>query len=337
MDALVQLASLISSSNTGSNIHREPQSWTPAEDDALRQAVNNVGTTDWASIANQVGQRSPQQCLERFQTISVPLRERSLWTREEDDRLKRLVDKYGAKYWTRLAEYMPGRHAKQCRERWLNHLDPSVNHGDPGATAGLDIPMLWQPSLPHLLGPRQPSLAHQSSGVGFVPYTASTVPILEAPQGGVQAPISWLPAKAQAALDHLAAAPPLQHSISSDWRIAAYSDQGRLSEADLALPAVPLHVRTHSLSSAPLAPPVEVPPSAKRLRTGVIARTRSAPGAEMEAAAHGRPQNGPLRGLSIGASQSGGTPRTADWRSMQVHSARETILEHPAWERWQEE
>lgn len=32
--------------------------------------------------AQYVGQRTEEQCMERFQTLSVPLRERSLWTRE---------------------------------------------------------------------------------------------------------------------------------------------------------------------------------------------------------------------------------------------------------------
>lgn len=28
-----------------------------------------------------------------------------------------------------IAEHMPGRVGKQCRERYLNHLDPSLRHG----------------------------------------------------------------------------------------------------------------------------------------------------------------------------------------------------------------
>jgi len=48
------------------------------------------------------------------------------WSPEEDQLLARLVHEYGAKKWSVIAEHVPGRIGKQCRERWLNHLDTSV-------------------------------------------------------------------------------------------------------------------------------------------------------------------------------------------------------------------
>ena len=38
----------------------------------------------------------------------------------------KLVEKTGAKKWTQIAEHLPGRIGKQCRERWHNHLSPSI-------------------------------------------------------------------------------------------------------------------------------------------------------------------------------------------------------------------
>ena len=32
--------------------------------------------------------------------------------------------------WSSIAELLPGRIGKQCRERWFNHLDPSIKKGD---------------------------------------------------------------------------------------------------------------------------------------------------------------------------------------------------------------
>ena len=52
------------------------------------------------------------------------------WTQEEDDRLKKIVDKKGAKNWERIAKYIPGRNAKQCRERWIIHFDDKYNHNN---------------------------------------------------------------------------------------------------------------------------------------------------------------------------------------------------------------
>jgi hypothetical protein len=34
----------------------------------------------------------------------------------------------GPQKWSNLAEHLPGRIAKQCRERWFNHLDPAIKH-----------------------------------------------------------------------------------------------------------------------------------------------------------------------------------------------------------------
>lgn len=48
------------------------------------------------------------------------------WSREEDEKLRKLVDKYSPKNWSFLARIMGTRQGKQCRERWHNHLNPEI-------------------------------------------------------------------------------------------------------------------------------------------------------------------------------------------------------------------
>jgi hypothetical protein len=36
----------------------------------------------------------------------------------------------GTKKWSSIADKIEGRIGKQCRERWSNHLDPSLKKGD---------------------------------------------------------------------------------------------------------------------------------------------------------------------------------------------------------------
>lgn len=48
------------------------------------------------------------------------------WTDEEDRLILHLVDKNGPQKWTLIAESLPGRIGKQCRERWHNHLNPKI-------------------------------------------------------------------------------------------------------------------------------------------------------------------------------------------------------------------
>ncbi len=48
------------------------------------------------------------------------------WTKKEDERLKDLIKTHGAKKWSIIANLLPGRVGKQCRERWHNHLNPDI-------------------------------------------------------------------------------------------------------------------------------------------------------------------------------------------------------------------
>jgi hypothetical protein len=48
------------------------------------------------------------------------------WTKEEDQILAALVERYGPKDWSFIASHIVGRIGKQCRERYHNHLAPDV-------------------------------------------------------------------------------------------------------------------------------------------------------------------------------------------------------------------
>ncbi|KAG9404302.1 hypothetical protein AC1031_004515 [Aphanomyces cochlioides] len=49
------------------------------------------------------------------------------WTALEDQELAIAVQSSGASDWSAISLLLPGRCGKQCRERWVNHLSPSVN------------------------------------------------------------------------------------------------------------------------------------------------------------------------------------------------------------------
>ncbi|EGR33540.1 myb-like DNA-binding domain protein, partial [Ichthyophthirius multifiliis] len=49
------------------------------------------------------------------------------WTDEQDQKIIELVQEHGPQKWTYIAEHIPGRIGKQCRERWYNHLNPEIN------------------------------------------------------------------------------------------------------------------------------------------------------------------------------------------------------------------
>jgi len=69
------------------------------------------------------------QCLHRWQKVLNPELTKGPWTDEEDQKVRDLVAKYGAKKWSLIASHLPGRIGKQCRERWTNHLDAQIKKG----------------------------------------------------------------------------------------------------------------------------------------------------------------------------------------------------------------
>lgn len=52
------------------------------------------------------------------------------WSPEEDNLLRESIAKNGTSNWTVVASALSGRSGKQCRERWMNQLDPNLNKDD---------------------------------------------------------------------------------------------------------------------------------------------------------------------------------------------------------------
>ena len=61
------------------------------------------------------------------------------FTEEEDQKLLSIIQKVGTKNWKEVAAQMKTRNPRQCRERWNNYLNPSLN----------DAP--WTPQEDYLL------------------------------------------------------------------------------------------------------------------------------------------------------------------------------------------
>lgn len=101
--------------------------WTPEEDEKLTNAVQRFGR-DWKKIAEYVEGRTNKQCLDRWSFVIDPalIKNNASWSTEQDELLIELVKDMGACNWSSIAEHLPGKISKQCRERWHNHLDPKI-------------------------------------------------------------------------------------------------------------------------------------------------------------------------------------------------------------------
>lgn len=104
--------------------------WSKEEDASLRKAVKAIGPKNWKKISQEFlgGLRSDVQCLHRWQKVLRPGLVKGPWTTEEDQTIIKCINA-GITKWSEIAEKIPGRIGKQCRERWFNHLDPRIKKG----------------------------------------------------------------------------------------------------------------------------------------------------------------------------------------------------------------
>ncbi|XVF13176.1 hypothetical protein REPUB_Repub08aG0185800 [Reevesia pubescens] len=111
---------------TGPTRHSRKGGWSKEEDNLLTEAVKKCNASNWKRIAEFLPGRTDIQCLHRWQKVLNPGILKGPWTKEEDDCITKLVKKYGCRRWSVIAKILGGRIGKQCRERWYNHLDPTI-------------------------------------------------------------------------------------------------------------------------------------------------------------------------------------------------------------------
>ncbi len=90
------------------------------QDDRLREAVKQFNGKNWKKVAEIMGNnKTDVQCLHRWQKVLNPVLVKGPWTAEEDGKVVDLVERYGPKKWSLVAQHLPGRIGKQCRERYV--------------------------------------------------------------------------------------------------------------------------------------------------------------------------------------------------------------------------
>lgn len=102
--------------------------WRKEEDELLCKLMINEERPNYAKFAEYFPGKTGQQVAERWDKVINPDLVKGSWTRQEDEIIINYVKEHGPKDWRNLRTVLPGRIGKQCRERWRNHLDPSLNH-----------------------------------------------------------------------------------------------------------------------------------------------------------------------------------------------------------------
>lgn len=110
-----------------------PFGWSKEEDSRLTEIMKKYkNPRDWNPIAKDHSRgRSAKECHERWIRYLKPGVRKGQWTDHEDAVVMEVVTTSSEQPFTRwsdLAQRLPGRVGKQIRDRWVNHLNPAINH-----------------------------------------------------------------------------------------------------------------------------------------------------------------------------------------------------------------
>lgn len=101
--------------------------WTKHQDSILRNLVEQSSHEDeWMhAAAAMFPNRTLDEVVLRWKKVLLPGFIKGTWSRCEDEIIIDMKNQ-GFEEWADIAREVRGRSAKQCRDRWANHLDPTI-------------------------------------------------------------------------------------------------------------------------------------------------------------------------------------------------------------------
>jgi len=107
---------------------KKQNTWSEEEDEILLQLVQKYSSKNWKEISKNFINKKAIQCYSRYKQIKPGLK-KGLWTPEEDDEVRKLVNLHGQQ-WSYISNIIKTRNGKQIRDRYLNYINPSTKHNE---------------------------------------------------------------------------------------------------------------------------------------------------------------------------------------------------------------
>jgi hypothetical protein len=104
-----------------------PLTFSGQDDETLSRLVKDHGEGAWSTIAAEMATgHTESQLATRWTKTLKPGIHSGRWNDMLDDRLKAAVQIYGDKKWSLIAEHVPGKTDRKCRERYSEKLAPGL-------------------------------------------------------------------------------------------------------------------------------------------------------------------------------------------------------------------
>ncbi|CAD8081621.1 unnamed protein product [Paramecium sonneborni] len=113
--------------NASGIVRGKGQLWSKDEVDNLIKYYKQYNG-DWKKIIKHLKGRNISQCSQKYRKLQdQEKRTKRKWSIEEDKILLKCYEQYG-RQWIKIAEKLPGRTSKQVRDRYVNQINPTLNH-----------------------------------------------------------------------------------------------------------------------------------------------------------------------------------------------------------------
>jgi hypothetical protein len=165
------------------NSKRPKKTWTPEEDDHLRQLTLIHGTVNWTAIAEGLEGRTGKQCRERYHNHLQPYIQKKEWTVEEDRQIVELQAQFGNQ-WAKISKFLPGRSDNAVKNRWHAAMR-SVNRISAGSMV-LPVSEVSAENQKPIQGRRHPLVPFLSLASGGKPVQSLSSPPCSSSSAGAK-------------------------------------------------------------------------------------------------------------------------------------------------------
>lgn len=144
------------------------------EDIQLRSLVNQYGINNWQTISQNMANRNPRQCKERWCNYLSPQISKCPWTPDEDALIIQKVKELGSR-WVQIAKYFNQRTDTSIKNRWLVLVRKNKRDLQKQQTIHpiSSAPTFQEESNPILINNSQLSMQRKSSETSLLPPISS--------------------------------------------------------------------------------------------------------------------------------------------------------------------